>query len=81
MVVDEVTGEPLPIVTKESLETGIGWANCNDTVRVSIGYMFNGWFNVVRANQFINAVQNDNFTALDKSLSFDGFVGHAELRF
>jgi hypothetical protein len=26
MVVDEVTGEPLPIVTKESLETGIGWA-------------------------------------------------------
>ena len=26
MVVDEITGEPLPIVTKESLETGIGWA-------------------------------------------------------
>jgi len=26
MVMDEITGEPLPIVTKESLETGIGWA-------------------------------------------------------
>ena len=26
MVVDEITGEPLPIVDKESLETGIGWA-------------------------------------------------------
>jgi hypothetical protein len=26
MVVDELTGEPLPIVDKESLETGIGWA-------------------------------------------------------
>jgi len=26
MVVDEMTGEPLPIVTKESLETGVGWA-------------------------------------------------------
>ena len=26
MVVDEVTGEPLPIVDKESLETGVGWA-------------------------------------------------------
>jgi hypothetical protein len=26
MVVDEVTDEPLPIVDKESLETGIGWA-------------------------------------------------------
>ena len=26
MVVDEITGDPLPIVDKESLETGIGWA-------------------------------------------------------
>lgn len=26
MVVYEVTGDPLPIVTKESLETGVGWA-------------------------------------------------------
>jgi DNA primase catalytic core len=26
MVVDEMTGEPLPIVDKESLETGVGWA-------------------------------------------------------
>jgi len=25
MVVDELTGEPLPIVDKESLETGVGW--------------------------------------------------------
>jgi DNA primase len=26
MVVDEITGEPLPIVDKESLESGVGWA-------------------------------------------------------
>jgi len=26
MVVDELTGDPLPIVDKESLETGVGWA-------------------------------------------------------
>jgi DNA primase catalytic core len=26
MVVDQLTGEPLPIVDKESLETGVGWA-------------------------------------------------------
>src|SRR5208283_242581 len=26
MVIDELTGEPLPIVDKESLETGVGWA-------------------------------------------------------
>ena len=26
MVVDEITGDPLPIVDKESLTTGVGWA-------------------------------------------------------
>ena len=26
MVIDEINGEPLPIVDKESLETGVGWA-------------------------------------------------------
>lgn len=26
MAVDELTGEPLPIVDKESLETGVGWS-------------------------------------------------------
>jgi DNA primase catalytic core len=26
MVIDEITGEPLPIVDKESLETGVGWS-------------------------------------------------------
>ena len=26
MVADELTGDPLPIVDKESLETGVGWA-------------------------------------------------------
>ena len=26
MVMDELTGRPLPIVDKESLETGVGWA-------------------------------------------------------
>jgi DNA primase len=26
MVIDELTGEPLPFVDKESLETGVGWA-------------------------------------------------------
>jgi DNA primase len=26
MVIDEITGDPLPIVDKESLETGVGWA-------------------------------------------------------
>jgi hypothetical protein len=63
------------------LETGIGWTNAKDTIRVTAGYVFSGWFNVVKANEFINAVQSDNFTGLDNCLSFDGFVGHVELRF
>jgi hypothetical protein len=69
------------VVTILDLETGFGWANAKDTIRVTGGYMFNGWFNVVSTNQFINAVQSDNFTGLSDALSFDGFVGHVELRF
>ena len=26
MIIDETTGDPLPVVSKESLETGVGWA-------------------------------------------------------
>jgi hypothetical protein len=69
------------VVTILDLESGFGWANCNDTFRISAGYVFSGWYNVVKANQFINAVQTDNFTSLSDTLSFDGFVGRAELRF
>jgi hypothetical protein len=43
--------------------------------------MLSGWFNVVRTDQFISAVQQNNFVGLGDTLTFDGFTGRIELRF
>jgi len=58
------------LVTILDLEGGIGWQNYTGNLRFSMGYMFNFWFNTVRVNEFINAVQNNNFT--DPSDNFRG---------
>ena len=65
-------------------EVGLGWTGCNDHVRVSGGYMVNGWMNVVKTPEFISAVQNNQFHGSEKidgnALVFDGFVTRLELR-
>ena len=43
--------------------------------------MFSGWYNIVRTDQFITAVQTNNFTSMHDMLNFDGFVGRIEVRF
>jgi hypothetical protein len=69
------------IVSMLDLELGAGWASPNDRLRISAGYMLSGWFNVVRTDQFISAVQQNNFVGLGDTLTFDGFTGRIELRF
>ncbi len=76
------TGYPadrvVPIV---DLEVGTGWSFCNDKLWVTAGYSFSGWFNVVRTDSFISAVQSNNFSGMSNTLTFDGFVGRIELQF
>jgi hypothetical protein len=71
------------IVTMLDLETGIGWRNFNDNLRLSVGYMFSNWFNVVKVNDFINAAQENNFvnTAdnFNGRIGFDGLTARIEL--
>ena len=65
---------------------GIAKAGQNDcgTVRLSAGYMYSIWYNVTRTNEWINAVQHNNF--VDQSdnfnsfLAVDGFVTRLERR-
>ena len=71
------------VVTMLDLETGIGWQSFTGNLRVSMGYMFSAWYNVVRVNEYINAVQtnnyadpSDNFNGL---ISFDGLTSKIEL--
>ncbi len=62
-------------------ELGTGLSLWNDKLRLTAGYSFSGWFNVVRTDQFIGAVQSSNFTGMSNTLTFDGFVGRVELQF
>jgi hypothetical protein len=66
------------------LELGLGWTSPKERLRFTAGYMFNAWQNMVKTDQFINAVQTNNFVDLGKSdsnLTFDGLFLRTELRF
>jgi len=70
------------IVTMLDLEVGIGFASRNGRMRASVGYMVSGWFNTVNTDEFIRAVAvTSDFTSLNNSMSFDGAVARAEIRF
>jgi hypothetical protein len=62
-------------------ELGVGVSLWNDKLRLTAGYSFSGWFNIVRTDQFIGAVQNNNFSGMSDGMTFDGLVGRAELQF
>ena len=76
------TGYPADrVVPMIDAELGTGLSLWNDKLRLTAGYSFSGWFNVVRTDQFIGAVQTNNFSGMSNGLSFDGFVGRVELEF
>jgi hypothetical protein len=65
-------------------ELGVGWQSCNGHVRAAAGYMFSGWFNVVKPSEFISSVQANQYHGSEKisgnGLEFDGLVAHIEFR-
>ncbi len=71
-------GRVVPIL---DLELGVGWTSKSGCFKINVGYMFSSWFNMVKTEDFINAVHVNDFNDLDNVLSFDGLVGQAELRF
>jgi hypothetical protein len=62
-------------------EFGVGWVSRCGGLRITAGYMFNGWFNVINTDDFIRAVRTSNSVNVRDSLSFDGLVLRAEGRF
>ena len=72
------------VVTIYDLELGGGWQNECGNLRLSAGYLFSFWYNMVRTNEWINAVQNNNFTDpsdnFNGMMSFDGLTARVELR-
>jgi hypothetical protein len=61
-------------------EVGIGWITGRG-LRITGGYMFSGWFNVINTDAFIRAVRKLDSVNVYDSLSFDGFVARLEARF
>ncbi len=61
-------------------ELGLAKVCCDDRVRVSAGYLFQQWGNMVTTSDFIQGVQNNNYTDLSDSLRFDGLTVRAEAR-
>jgi hypothetical protein len=71
-------GRVVPVV---DLELGGGWLGVNRHLRLSAGYRVSAWFNVVKTEDWIWAVQNSDFRNLDGTLTFDGLVARAEWLF
>jgi len=71
------------VVTMLDLESGLGWQNWTGNVRFSGGYMFSAWYNTVRVNDLITAVQQNQFIIPSTSLrgvqAFDGLVMRVEV--
>jgi hypothetical protein len=68
------------IVPNLEYELGFAWTSCGGCLRLSTGYMFSHWMNVVTTPEFISAVQQDNYVDMGDTLSFDGIVSRVELR-
>jgi hypothetical protein len=62
-------------------ELGLGWESGGGRLRVTGGYMVQGWFNALTTGTYIDGVQAGNFTDLAETLAFNGLVGRLELRY
>lgn len=71
-------GRIVPIL---DFEVGAGWLLVNRQLRLSAGYRINTWFNIVKTDEWINAVQANEFTNMDGTMTFDGLVARAEWMF
>jgi len=69
------------VVSILDLEVGGGWRSQNDVLRVTAGYMFSAWYNVISTEELINAVQSADSTNADDTLTFSGLVVRSEVRF
>jgi hypothetical protein len=69
------------VVSILETELGVGWINTCGNLRITAGYMFAGWFNLLNTDDFIRAVRTNNSVNVRDSLSFDGLVIRAEIHF
>ena len=69
------------IVPMLDLELGAGWQSRCGTWRVTGGYMLSAWYNTVKTNEWLGAMDSGDFSGLSGSTTFDGLVFRVEGRF
>jgi Legionella pneumophila major outer membrane protein precursor len=69
------------IVPSIDLELGVGWVGPRRRLKFSGGYLVSTWFNVVKTDDWIDAVQESDFNDISGTLTFDGLVARAMWEF
>jgi len=69
------------IVPTFDLELGGGIYLPGGTMQLTVGYVFSAWTNVVKTEDWIHAVQTNDFRDMDDTITFDGLVARVEGRF
>lgn len=70
------------IVPIFDLESGASWVSASGRCRLSAGYIYSAWNNLVKTDQWIDSVRRNNFVELGgDTMTFDGLVTRVELRF
>jgi hypothetical protein len=64
------------VIGQLDAELGVGWGH--GCWRVSAGYLFSEWTNVVTTQSLIDAVQADNYNNVRDNITFDGLVSRIE---
>ncbi len=69
------------IVPTFDLELGGGIYLPGGKVQATVGYVFSAWTNVVKTEDWIHAVQTNDFRDMGDTITFDGVVARVEGRF
>ncbi|GAB4154768.1 MAG: hypothetical protein Tsb009_31490 [Planctomycetaceae bacterium] len=68
------------IVTQLEFESGIGWRSRCGRVRISAGYYIAAWFNSITTPTWMEAIQQNDFSDMSETLTFDGYTIRVEFR-
>jgi hypothetical protein len=62
------------------MELGLQWMGPRKRLRVSVGYLMSVWFNVLKAEDVVQGVQQNQFDDLSDSMTFDGVAARVEFK-
>lgn len=63
------------------IELGVGWQSRAGGLRLTAGYLFSAWYNVVGIDEFIRAAHTAQYSGIADTMTFDGLSARADWRF